>query len=221
MTEAEAFTYGFSQWTEVERNERVRRLSELVEQHIRFGLACDLKWSDWHIIARRAEKNMVKKIARLSKSPYMASLHFFVGGVATKCRELGISTNEVKIVLADKGKVFQREWSAIMRLVNAYGFPTPSFEPAAKLAPLQACDMLAWCIYQCCSRPKRYRPVPVRHAPLFKRLFVLRIDDNALHAPMVQLTGRTLTPEEAAKARPIGRLTADSIIDLRLDNEDA
>ena len=223
MTEAEALDHGYSAWDRDLMQSRVLRLAQIVERHTTFGVACDMQWSDWRVIVDRARRTQVKELAKLSSNPYLASLHFFIAGVANKCDDEGIAHKDVGIVLAEKGKVFRREDIAIGRLCEAFGFQRPTFQLASDLAPLQAADMLAWSIFQSCSRPKKYLPMPDRHKPLVKRVFLHRITAEDLNMPIMKFKFSLLSPQEAATAKPVGTLTKENVQGLTfyMEGEDA
>lgn len=220
MTEAEALDHDYASWDKDVMKARVLRLAQLVESHTMLGVACDVKWADWRQIADLAHRTQVKKLAKLSVNPYLASLHFFVDGVARKCEDEGIAPKDVQVVLADKGKVFRREDAAVARLFEGFGFQKPHIKFAAELAPLQASDMLAWCMFQARSNPKTYLPTPERHRPLVKRVFVHHITAEDLRMPIFLAEFRILSPEEAASAKPVGTLTPENIQGLTFYVED-
>jgi hypothetical protein len=215
MTEAEGLRGDYSTWSEDTKNERVACLARIVESHIMNGFACDMKWSEWlaHVEGGPI-KPLKKTIATLAKHPYLASLHYFLVGVSKKCKELGIETRSVKVVLGSKDKIREREWSAIMRLVEALGFPKPAFEDAADFAPLQAADMLAWCIFQSCGKAKEDRPIGVRHYPLFERLSVLRITPKVLEIPALKFTFEIIPPGTILDKKPVGQISLEDLLDL-------
>jgi hypothetical protein len=177
MTEAEAGASPYDRFTLQERWCLIGRLSRLVHAHVMSGLCSHLPLGAYEAHVKPAVHADLYFSKRV-KHPYYFSFKHALTGIESLCSARKIPRDQVRIVFATQPKLGHGARDAARKQFEGAGFTKPEFQESSVTPPLQAADMLAWCMYR--SLTHGPDAIELRHAPLTFRVSTASISESGL-----------------------------------------
>ncbi|MDJ0642541.1 MAG: DUF3800 domain-containing protein [Erythrobacter sp.] len=143
MVEANRRKGEFAGISKNDRDKKLRRLAEIVRDHVEFGISIAIPHADY----KRVFENQLMKSY---DTPYVLAHNLMMNRVDKVLNEIG-NADEVDVIFdrqLDREQIITRSYALLEKQPNYPGrkrFPTsPVFADDKRALPLQAADMLAW-----------------------------------------------------------------------------
>lgn len=156
MREAATLSGAFGRFTHLQRDERLRRLANIINNHVEFAI--------WTVIDLDAHAQTLSNFAKPSSEPYFWCLHTLVLGT---CFDLWETCNwrepfeanfDEQLIFGDRAK----KWLPFISELMRHSHPTESSLLPSELnfckdddnPQIQAADMWAWCLRRNTDNPE-------------------------------------------------------------------
>jgi hypothetical protein len=142
MSEANSLKWQFADWTNVERDLKLRELAVIIRNHAQFAIRASLRWKEF--------KEIQEQFPDYQQEPYDALFQTIMALAVKGARQLPVP-DKVEFIFDEQGH-FGKRARETFELAKAFLPPEVldyvAYEPLHRseqeFLPLQAADMLAW-----------------------------------------------------------------------------